>query len=796
MDVPFADRGPDQPGAAGHGLITSPLELLYNNFSVLIGLVYGEIPFMILPFYASLEKLDLSLLEASADLGAPRASTFLRVTVPLTMPGIVAGIILVFVPSLGQFIVSDLLGGARTILAGNLIQNQFAVARNKPFGSAVAFELTAAVLALLFAYCALHEEEGAGGAAVSGRGRLLAAHTWLVYVFLYAPIAILVLFSFNKTQPDRGVAGIHAGVVREPRAQRADLDSVRNSLVVGVAATTVATVFGTLAALALGRYEFRGKGLTRNLLYLPIIIPEIVVGAALVTFFGVAGLRLSLSTVVIAHVVFSVSYVAIVVRARLSGFDRSLEEAALDLGAPAAADVLAGDATAHPAGHRVGRAAGVHGLDRRLRDHLFRGRGGRDDPSAADLLDAQGGRDAGGQRGLDPAAGADDHSDHGRAATAAATAGRGPRLMRLLRMAAVLVVAAASAAVLDCGGRKEPGADSAAAHEKKLNLYIWSSYMPQDVLDDFTKQTGITVHYDLYDSNEPVLEKLQSGVADYDLVVPSDYMVRILIHLNLLQPLVKERLEGFGNLDPRFLNKGFDPANRYSLPYVWGTTGFGYSAERVKSRPNSWAPLFDPANKGQILMLDDMRECFSVALKYMGESINTRDPAILKKAAELLKKQKSLVKTYNSSDFENILASGDVTYAHGYNGQIAKVMAANPGRFGYVVPKEGATIWVDSVCVPAQARHTDATLRLPELHSGSQDQRADRQRHQLRQRQRGGAALHQAGDRPGSGDLCAGRGPGPVRVHRGHWRGDRADGRVLDGDQGAVRECGVHKEHP
>ena len=142
------------------GLISRPLELLYNNFAVLLGLVYGELPFMILPLYASLEKLDRSLLEASADLGAPARSTFWRVTVPMTMPGVVAGIILVFVPSLGQFIVSDLLGGAKTILAGNLIQNQFAVARNKPFGSAVAFELTAAVLALLFVYALYTKRKG------------------------------------------------------------------------------------------------------------------------------------------------------------------------------------------------------------------------------------------------------------------------------------------------------------------------------------------------------------------------------------------------------------------------------------------------------------------------------------------------------------------------------------------------------------------------------------------------------------------------------------------------------------
>jgi spermidine/putrescine transport system permease protein len=142
------------------GLGLPPLELLYNDFAVLLGQLYGELPFMILPLYASLEKLDLSLLEASADLGAPRRSTFWRVTVPMTMPGIVAGIVLVFVPSLGQFIVSDLLGGAKTILAGNLIQNQFAVARNKPFGAAIAFELTAAVLLLLFVYALYTKRKG------------------------------------------------------------------------------------------------------------------------------------------------------------------------------------------------------------------------------------------------------------------------------------------------------------------------------------------------------------------------------------------------------------------------------------------------------------------------------------------------------------------------------------------------------------------------------------------------------------------------------------------------------------
>jgi spermidine/putrescine transport system permease protein len=154
-----------------------------------------------------------------------------------------------------------------------------------------------------------------------------------VYAFLYAPIAILVVFSFNRGKQTAVWEGGTLEWYRSLAANELIRTAVRNSLIVGLASTAAATVIGTLVALALGRYAFRGAGFTRNLLYLPIIIPEIVVGAALVTFFGVAAFRLSLWTVVLAHIGFCISYVAIVVRARLSGFDRSLEEAALDLGA-------------------------------------------------------------------------------------------------------------------------------------------------------------------------------------------------------------------------------------------------------------------------------------------------------------------------------------------------------------------------------------------------------------------------------------------------------------------------------
>lgn len=163
--------------------------------------------------------------------------------------------------------------------------------------------------------------------------RFLRWHTWAVFFFLYLPILVLVVFSFNEAKQTANWQGFTLDWYRKLLNNPQILDSVKNSLAVAGLTTLVATVVGTMAALALARYEFRGKTLTQGALYLPIIIPEIVIGAALVTFFGVAHLRLSFWTVVIGHLAFSIPYVAIVVRARLAGFDRSLEEAAFDLGA-------------------------------------------------------------------------------------------------------------------------------------------------------------------------------------------------------------------------------------------------------------------------------------------------------------------------------------------------------------------------------------------------------------------------------------------------------------------------------
>ena len=262
----------------------------------------------------------------------------------------------------------------------------------------------------------------------------------------------------------------------------------------------------------------------------------------------------------------------------------------------------------------------------------------------------------------------------------------------------------AAVAALACG----KGPDQAPPSDKVVNIYIWTNYLPKEVVEDFQKRTGIKVNVDTYDSNEAVLAKLQSGVADYDLVVPSDYMLKVLVPQGLVQPLDRKRLPHFGNLDPRFLNQKYDPDNGHSIPYLWGTTGIGYDKKKLGTAIDSWGALFDPKYAGRILMLDDPREAFGAALKLMGRSINETDPAVLRQAAERLKAQKKLVRTYNSSDFANLLAAGDVDLAQSYNGELAEVVANAPDRLAYVIPKEGGTLWIDNLAIPKAARNLDS----------------------------------------------------------------------------------------
>src|SRR5688500_2022400 len=200
-----------------------------------------------------------------------------------------------------------------------------------------------------------------------------------------------------------------------------------------------------------------------------------------------------------------------------------------------------------------------------------------------------------------------------------------------------------------------------------------------------------------------MLAKVQAGNVDYDVVCPSNYAIEALVAQRLLRPLDRSALPHFANVDSGFLDRPHDPANRFSVPYFWGTAGIAFRRSRVGA-VDSWSALWDPRYRGRILMLDDAREAFGAALKQMGKSLNTKDPALLAEAREMLLRQKPLVRAYNSSNYEDVLLSGDVWLAQGWNGQFARAMDEDPD-IAYVIPREGSSLFLDSLVIPKDAPH-------------------------------------------------------------------------------------------
>lgn len=243
-----------------------------------------------------------------------------------------------------------------------------------------------------------------------------------------------------------------------------------------------------------------------------------------------------------------------------------------------------------------------------------------------------------------------------------------------------------------------------------LNIYNWAEYIPDDVIRDFQREYGIRVVYNVYSNNEELHARLRAGASGYDLIFPSDYMLEVFIEEDLLQPIPHEAIPNLAYVDEQFLDLPFDPGNRYSVPYLWGTTGIGVNTRFIKEEIDSWDALWDPKYRGRIGMLNDPREVFAVALKRLGYSANSRNMAELEEARDLLIAQKPLVLTYDSDNMNHLLAAGEVWLAHTYSGDALMAAEVNPDIV-YVVPKEGGLMWMDVMAIPKTARNVDAALK-------------------------------------------------------------------------------------
>ena len=533
--------------------------------------------------------------------------------------------------------------------------------------------------------------------SVAWSAALMAMPTVLCYVFLYAPILVLVALSFNASRLSASWEGFTLSWYLKSITNPAVLTSLRNSLVVGAATTAIATALGTAAALAFQRHRFRRQGTLEASFTLPTIAPEIILAASLLLLFASIGLQLGFLTIILAHVAFTVSYAFMVVRARIAGFDRSLEEAAADLGAgPVRTFLLVTLPAIAPAVLAAALLVFALSIDDYVVTSFVAGVGATTLPLQIYSMV---------KSGVSPEINA--ISTMLLAATALLLLGaflleqgRRPRTAALPALLGLAILGAPFVAT---------GAPAGGSPDV-LNLYIWSNYIAPETLAKFERRYGVRVNVDLYDSNEALLAKLQAGNAGYDVICPSDYSVQVLSAQRLLRPLDHALLPHLGNIDAAFLDRPYDPGNRYAVPYFWGTTGIAYSRRRVPEGVDSWAFLWDPRFRGRILMLDDAREAFGAALKRRGRSLNETDEAALEQARNDLLAQKPLVRAYNSSNFEDVLLSGDVWLAQGWNGQFAKAMAQDPDLV-YEIPKEGSTLFIDNLAIPVDARRPDLAHR-------------------------------------------------------------------------------------
>ncbi|MDR1589353.1 MAG: ABC transporter substrate-binding protein [Oscillospiraceae bacterium] len=255
---------------------------------------------------------------------------------------------------------------------------------------------------------------------------------------------------------------------------------------------------------------------------------------------------------------------------------------------------------------------------------------------------------------------------------------------------AVLMAAVLAAAAAGCG------------QKNVVNVYNWGEYIDESLLEDFEKETGIKVNYRTFETNEDMYAKLKAGGSDYDVVIPSDYMIGRLIEEDMLEKLDLSNIPNASLLSPMYQKPQYDPAGEYSVGYMWGTLGIIYNTAMVEEELTSWGALFDGKYSGNILMIDNPRDAFGIALKYLGYSLNTTDEGEIREASELLASQKQILQAYVMDTVFDAMEGGNAAMAPYYAGDYMTMKEQNPD-LAFCLPSEGSNVFSDGMCVPKGA---------------------------------------------------------------------------------------------
>ena len=533
----------------------------------------------------------------------------------------------------------------------------------------------------------------------------------LIFIILYAPIVTLIVLSFNQSKTRSKWGGFTLKWYKELFQNEQIMSAFYTTLIIAFLSAAAATVIGTAAAIAIQGMKNRWRTLYMGVTNIPMMNAEIVMGVSLMLLFIACRMTLGFGTILIAHITFNIPYVILSVAPKLKQTDRHVYEAALDLGAsPLNAffkvvfpDIVPGVLSGF-------MLAFTMSLDDFVITHFTKGPG-------IDTLSTKIYTEV--RKGIKPEIYAlstimfvtvlvllilINYSPEEKEET------RKKRVKKPSKVKKVLfrrVIPAVICAVFVFGGFYY-ARENNMMNSEKVVVYNWGEYLDPEVLTLFEQETGIDVVYEEFETNEILYPKISSGAIAYDVICPSDYMIQRMIENDLLAEINFDNIPNVKNIGKDYMEQSrqFDPENKYSVPYCWGTVGILYNKTMVDEPITSWSVLWDEKYKDNILMQDSVRDAFGVTLKYLGYSLNSTDLDELTEARDLLIKQKPLVQAYVIDQVRDKMIGNEAAIGVIYSGEAIYTQMENPD-LEYVIPEEGSNIWIDSWVIPKNAENKE-----------------------------------------------------------------------------------------
>lgn len=530
----------------------------------------------------------------------------------------------------------------------------------------------------------------------------------IVFVLLYAPIFVLMLFSFNDSKSRVSWHGFTLDWYVQMFQDERILHSLYVTIFVAVISAIFATILGTAAAIGIQKMGRRARGVYLTMNNIPMSSSDTIMGVSFMLLFSFLAFEKGYLTLILAHVTFCIPYVVLNVMPKLRQLDKNAYEAALDLGAtPRQAfwkviipEIMPGIVTGAIMAFTIS-------IDDFVVSYFTAGNTSQ--PLSVVIYSMV-------RRRISPKINAVSTILFvfililliviNIRQTRALSKKKKLTVYKKRSHPIGKCVLAGVVCVFLIGGPLAGLLGGSASDGQIVNVYNWGEYMDESLLEQFEAETGYKVVYTTFDSNESMYSRLKTE--SYDVVIPSDYMVARLINEGMVQPINYDNIPNFSLIDEKYTHLAFDPEQQYSVPYTWGVVGMIYNTKYIDEADiGSWDLLWNEKYAGEVAMFDNPRDALGIALKYLGYSQNTENADELREAAALITKGKQT--TFQGLFMDQILEklpNEELYAAPYYNGDAVTMMDENPD-LAFYVPKEGTNLFVDAMCIPTNAKNVE-----------------------------------------------------------------------------------------